>query len=73
MYWMSTKSNMNFNRPLQYRTPEFDKFLRENVGVDPTLLAHDMRMSVDCVTAYQRLLGIRRLTTHTDYKKGARA
>jgi hypothetical protein len=67
-YWVSTKSSVNLNRRPQYRTAKFDKFLRENVGVDPTLLAQEMKISVSCVLAYQRHLGLRRLTTHSDYK-----
>ncbi len=58
-YWVNTKSTMNVDRPRRYRSAERDKYLRENIGVDPTLLALDLGMAVSCVINYQRRLGIR--------------
>lgn len=54
-------------RPRMY-TPERDAFLRENVGIDPAILAAELKVSTRFVYIYQRKLGLRRCTSHT---KGA--
>ncbi len=54
-------------RPRMY-TPARDAFLRENVGVDPAILAAELRVSVRFVHTYQRKLGLRLCTSHV---KGA--
>ncbi len=73
-WWMSTKSKPNMFRPA-YQTDELDAFLRQNRGVDPALLGAELGMSADRVMAYQRKIGLRRITGNGDYpgKKATKA
>ena len=43
-------------------TAQRDQFLRENKGVDPTLLAAHLGLSERFIIHYQRKLGVRPLT-----------
>ena len=45
------------------------KYLRENVGIDPAILAADMGVAICYVYTVQRYLKLRRLTTWSDYRK----
>lgn len=60
-WWMSTKSPMTMFRP-SYQTQELDAFLRDTVGIDPALIGIDAGMSANRVEAYQRQLGLRKIT-----------
>lgn len=48
-----------FTRKKRYESPERERHLRENAGVDPVLLAADLGLHVEVVKAYQRKLGLR--------------
>lgn len=61
IYWSSTKSPMNLFKQ-SYQTAELDKFLKETVGVDPSILAYEVHMNRQQIKAYQRKLGLRKLT-----------
>lgn len=60
-WWTSTKSPASMFRPA-YQTKAMDAFLRETVGIDPAVLAIDAGMSANRVEAYQRQLGLRKIT-----------
>jgi hypothetical protein len=45
-------------------TPARDAFLRENVGIDPAILADALGLRVISVYRYQRRLGLRTCTWH---------
>lgn len=50
-------------RPRMYN-PARDAFLRENVGIDPAILATQLGVSTRFVYTYQRKLGLRLCTSH---------
>jgi len=50
-------------RPRMY-TPARDAFLRANVGIDPAILATELKVSTRFICRYQRKLGIRLCTWH---------
>ena len=50
-------------RPPMY-TEERDAYLRENVGIDPAVLAEALGLHVRSIYVYQRKLGIRKCTWH---------
>ena len=50
-------------RPPMY-TAARDAFLRENIGIDPAILADAMNLHVRSVYRYQRRLGLRICTWH---------
>ena len=50
-------------RPKMY-TLERDVFFRENVGIDPAILADQLGLSTRFVYVYQRKLGLRRCASH---------
>lgn len=60
-YWLSTKSPSGIFRAA-YQTKERDTFLRETVGVDSAILAQEMGLGRNRVEAYQRKLGLRKIT-----------
>jgi hypothetical protein len=66
-YWTNTKANPRMFRP-SYQTPEMDKHIRETVGIDPAILAAELGWHEGQVLAYQRQLGVRRITTKSDYQ-----
>ena len=41
------------------RTPECISYLRDNVGIDPAILAADLGIHINWVLAWQRQLGVR--------------
>lgn len=68
MYWMSTKSKMEFRRP-SYCTPQLDALLRGSVGVDIALIALDAKLSPLHVRSYQQQLRLRPMTSHLTKRK----
>ena len=69
---MSTIHAPDFYEPKKkWRTKKRDKFLRENVGIDPAILAYDLGASASFVMRYQRKLGVRPLTGNPP-RKGVR-
>ena len=60
IYWANTNSAANL-MPRCYESPEVENYLRENVGIDVTLLAQDVGLSEQRVMAYQRRLGLREI------------
>jgi hypothetical protein len=69
---MSTIHAPDFYEPRKnWRTKKRDEFLRENVGIDPAILADGLGVSERFVISYQRKLGIRRLTGNPP-RKGVR-
>ena len=67
MYWSSTKSPVHLFRPA-YQSAEAEQHLREYSFVDSKLLAADLKMAPQWVEAYQRRLGVRRITGPRDYQ-----
>lgn len=64
-YWLSTKSPRQMFRP-EYQDAKTATFLRENKGIDAALLANDLGVNAPCVRAYQRKLGLRKITNPRD-------
>jgi hypothetical protein len=60
-WWMSTMSPTSMFRP-EYQTGELADYLRENTGVDPAILAADVGIGPGQVMAYQRKLGLRKIS-----------
>lgn len=60
-WWISTKSPPDIFRP-DYQNVENDKIIRETAGVDPAFLVGDLRICEPHIRAYQRKLGVRKLT-----------
>lgn len=58
---MSTKSGMSFRAP-SYQSDAMEVRIRETFGVDLASLGPDLGLSPNCITAYQRRLGLRKLT-----------
>jgi len=57
---MSTIHAPDFYEPRKkWRTKKRDEFLRENVGIDPAILADGLGVSERFVISYQRKLGVR--------------
>ena len=52
---------MTMFRPV-YQNGDLDAYLREHVGIDPAILAADLGISRRHVEAYQRKLGLRKIT-----------
>jgi hypothetical protein len=65
-WWTTTKAPRNLFRPA-YQTEELDDFLRANRGIDSAILAAELGMSANQIKAYQRQLGLRRITGNADY------
>lgn len=70
-YWTSTKSPRRMYRP-PYHTPERDEIIRETAGVDPAMLVDDLKMTTPQIRAYQRALGVRKITSNKDYRSKKR-
>ena len=68
MYWASTKSPVHLFPAQRYESAEAAAYLREYSSVDSKLLAADLKMAPQWVEAYQRRLGVRRITGPRDYK-----
>lgn len=66
-YWSSTKSPVHLF-PARHHSAEAAEYLREHSFVDAGLLAADLKMAPRLVEAYQRRLGLRRITGPRDYK-----
>lgn len=64
-YWQSTKSPVHLF-PKEYETPELAKYVSENSFIDAAQLAGDVNMSRWAVEAYQRRLGVRKITNKRD-------
>lgn len=60
-WWTTTKASRDIFRPA-YQNPENDRLIRETVGIDPALLVSDLHISVPQIQAYQRKLGVRKIT-----------
>jgi hypothetical protein len=60
-WWTTTKAHPDIFRPA-YQNAENDAFIRETVGIDSALLANDLGISAVHVQAYQRKLGVRKIT-----------
>lgn len=45
-----------------YQDAKTAAFLRDNKGIDSALLAVDLGVSEPCIRAYQRKLGLRKIT-----------
>lgn len=60
-WWTTTKARPDIFRPA-YHTPENDALIRETAGVDPSILVSDLHMSAPQIQAYQRKLGVRKIT-----------
>lgn len=60
-YWISTKSN-----PMMFRTasltPAIEAHLRASIGVDPAILSAELHISAQHIMAFQRKLGLRKIT-----------
>jgi hypothetical protein len=68
-YWTSTKSPLHMWRP-EYQTAELAQHLRDTVGIDPAILAADLKgVSEPQIKSFQRRLGLRKLTDPRDYRK----
>jgi hypothetical protein len=60
---MSTIHAPDFYEPRKkWRSKKRDEFLRENVGIDPAVLADGLGVPERFVISYQRKLGVRPLT-----------
>lgn len=60
-YWMSTRSPQSMFRP-DYQTPELAEQLHTAAGVDPAIIAADVGIASHHVRAFQRKLGLRKIT-----------
>jgi hypothetical protein len=60
-YWQSTKSPVHLF-PRSYESAEVAKYLTENSFIDAALLAKDVGIQPTRVAAYQRRLGVRKLS-----------
>jgi hypothetical protein len=68
-WWMSTKSPTAMFRP-DYQTPELATHLRQAAGVDPAIIAADTGVPQPFIKAFQRKLGLRKITgNHRKAKK----
>ena len=64
LYWQSTKAPVHLFRR-EYESAELAKHVKENSFVDAAILAADLKvehLSAMAVEAYQRRLGVRRIT-----------
>ena len=52
-----------------YRSPANEAYLRENVGIDPAILAAALGIPTHFVVAYQRQLGLRKILNHTERRR----
>jgi hypothetical protein len=64
-YWQSTKAPVHLF-PREYESPELAKYLSENAFIDAAQLAGDVNISRPVVEAYQRRLGVRKITNKRD-------
>jgi hypothetical protein len=64
-YWQSTKSPVHLF-PRWYESPELEKYVVENSFIDAAMLAGDANISRPTVEAYQRRLGVRKITNKRD-------
>jgi hypothetical protein len=71
MYWSSTKSPVHLFPAHKYESVDTATYVREFSFVDSKQLAVDLKMAPQWVEAYQRRLGVRRISGYTP--KGARA
>lgn len=60
-YWLSTRSPPSMFRP-DYQTPELAEQLRAATGVDPSVIAVEVGVCAPRVRAFQRKLGLRKIT-----------
>lgn len=60
-WWLSTKSPSTIFRP-DYQTPELEARLRSAAGVDPSIIAAETGVPSHYIRAYQRKLGLRKIT-----------
>lgn len=71
IYWQSTKSPVHmFKR--EYESAEVAEHIKENSFIDPALLATELGRSGlprQAVEAYQRRLGVRKLTGNPKAKR----
>ena len=62
-YWINTKSKMNvFKR--DGLTAEIEAYLIAAKGVDPHLLASNLKISINKIMRWQRELGLRELSSN---------
>ena len=62
-YWVSTKSNMELIRKNPV-PPHVEAYLIANKGVDPYMLARDLKMITRQIMKWQRELGLRQLASN---------
>lgn len=55
--------------PRNYETPDLEKFLRDNQGIDVAILAAEIGIQESKLVAYQRRLGLRKIASWKDYRK----
>lgn len=60
-WWTTTKASPDIFRPA-YQNAENDRIIRDTVGIDPSILVSDLHMSTPQIQAYQRKLGVRKIT-----------
>jgi hypothetical protein len=60
LYWTSTKASPEIFRT--GLTAEISAHLRAAVGVDPAILSAELHISAPHVMAFQRKLGLRKIT-----------
>jgi hypothetical protein len=60
-YWQSTKSPVHMFRR-EYESADVAKHVAEHSFVDAAQLAQELGISSPCVKAYQRRLGVRKIT-----------
>ena len=58
-----------FPRRRNYHSAANEAYLRENVGIDPAILAAALGIPRHFVMAYQRQLGLRKILNHTDRRR----
>lgn len=61
IYWQSTKAPVHLFRR-EYESAEMAKHVSENSFVDASILANEVGLSTDAIKAYQRRLGVRKIT-----------
>lgn len=74
-WWMSTRSPAGMFRPA-YQNGELDAYLREHAGIDAAILAAETGLPPSHIRAFQRKLGLRKITGTArkgNAKRGARS
>jgi hypothetical protein len=67
VYWTSTKAPVHlFKR--DYESAETAQYVTENACVDATMLAADLKINHFSVRAYQRRLGVRKISASNPRK-----